>query len=91
MTLIEILTTYDEIMVWKSPTQDGVVTRNKAKLQERQRRIQAIKEASRGVFTSSKAKESEEELHQAITTLKVLRKCKSKENSKRHKNVQLVV
>ena len=70
------------MMVRKSLIQDGVVTRNKAKLQERERRIQAIEKAFIGVFTRSKAKELEEELHQAITTLKVLRKCKNIENSK---------
>jgi len=59
MMLIEILTTYDEIMVWKSPIQGGVVKRNKAKLQERVRRIQATEKAFRGVCTRSKAKELE--------------------------------
>jgi len=69
-------------MVKKSPIQDEVHTRNTAKLQERERKIQAIKEASGGVRTRSKVKKLVEELHQAKKTLKVLRKCKSIENSR---------
>lgn len=72
-------------MIQKAPTQDGVITRNKAKLKERERRVQAFQEASRGVLSRSKAKELEEELHQAKKTLRTLKKCKNIEESKETK------
>jgi len=69
-------------MVQNTSTQDGVITRSKAKLKERERRVQAFQEACRGVLTRSKGKELEEELHQAKKTLRTLRRCKNIEESK---------
>lgn len=54
-------------------THGGVTTRSKEKAQERDKRVQAIKEASKGVLTRSKDKEKEEEIHQANKTIRTLR------------------
>jgi len=61
-------------MVHKTPTRDGVITTNKTKLKEKERRVQVIQEGFIGVLTKRKAKELEEELHQVKKTLKTLKK-----------------
>jgi len=47
-------------MVQKILRQDGVITRNKIKLKERERRVRPIQEAFRGVVARSKTKKLEE-------------------------------
>jgi len=59
-SIITILLYNSKIMVQKILRQDGVITRNKIKLKERERRVRPIQEAFRGVVARSKTKKLEE-------------------------------
>lgn len=59
-----------------------MITRNKVKLKEREKRVQVIQGASRGGLKRSKTKELEEEFHQGKKTFS---KCKNIEESKETK------
>jgi len=59
-SIITTLLYNSKIMVQKILRQDGVITRNKIKLKERERRVRPIQEAFRGVVARSKTKKLEE-------------------------------